>query len=35
MRRNPFLFDARDDKEDDVFKLFVVSTNNAIRKAGL
>lgn len=35
MPKNPFLFDARDDKEEEVVDLFLRRTVDAIRKAGL
>lgn len=35
MPRNPFLFDARDDREEEVVDLFLRRTTEAIRKAGL
>lgn len=35
MPKNMFLFNARDDKEDEVVDLFLRRTTDAIRKAGL
>lgn len=35
MPKNPFLFDARDENEEEVVDLFLRRTTEAIRKAGL
>lgn len=35
MPANPFLFQARDEREDDVVDLFLTRTRTAIREAGL